>query len=152
MTETFTIIPASSKVFLVLIPMAVLFVALLALFGYITYSSRHVQFEVDDDALHLRGDLYGRKISLSHLKLAEARVVNLNENDPLRPVLRKNGAGMPGYSSGWFRLRNGEEALLFVTDRKSVIYVPTSEGYSLLLSVIEPNQFLASLRAHAKAT
>ncbi len=151
MTDTFTIIPASSKILFLVIPMAVLFVALLVLFGYITYSSRHVRFEVDDEALQLKGDLYGRKISLSQLKIDEARLVNLDQDDQLRPTLRTNGAGMPGYSSGWFRLKNGEKALLFVTDRKSVVYVPTTEGYSLLLSVSEPNRFLASLRAHTKA-
>ena len=53
---------------------------------------------------------------------------------------------MPGYRSGWFRLRDGEKALLYVTDPTRVVYVPTTEGYSVLLSVAEPDVFLSSLR------
>jgi hypothetical protein len=53
---------------------------------------------------------------------------------------------LPGYSAGWFRLRNGEKALAFVTDRQRVLYFPTWKGYSILLSVAEPDAMLAALR------
>ncbi len=58
---------------------------------------------------------------------------------------RTNGAGLPGYQAGWFRLQSGEKALVFVTDLERVVYVPTNEGYSLLLSVEEPDEFLDAL-------
>ena len=54
---------------------------------------------------------------------------------------------MPGYKSGWFKLRNGEWGLLFITNPERVALVPTSAGYSVLLSVADPQQFVAALRA-----
>jgi hypothetical protein len=55
------------------------------------------------------------------------------------------GTGLPGYQAGWFRLRNGDRALLYLTDRSKAVYVPTTEGYGVLLSPAEPEQFLAAL-------
>jgi hypothetical protein len=54
---------------------------------------------------------------------------------------------MPGYRSGWFRLANGEKALVYVTDTRRVVHVPTTAGYSLLLSVAEADQFVERLHA-----
>lgn len=45
-------------------------------------------------------------------------------------------------------LRNGEEALLYLTDRRRAVYVPTTLGYSLLLSE-QPERFVERLRAIA---
>jgi hypothetical protein len=57
------------------------------------------------------------------------------------------GTGLPGYQAGWFRLRNGEKALLDLTDRRRAVYIPTGAGYSLLLSPADPDGFLSRLRA-----
>jgi len=63
--------------------------------------------------------------------------------------VRTRGTGLPGYSAGWFRLRNGEKALCFLTDRSRLAYVPTRAGFSVLLSVLlsveRPDAFLAAL-------
>lgn len=57
------------------------------------------------------------------------------------------GTGLPGYQSGWFRLANGERALLYLTDRSKAVHVPTTLGYSLLLSPDDPDAFLSALKA-----
>jgi hypothetical protein len=64
----------------------------------------------------------------------------------LQPTRRTFGTGLPGYRSGWFRLRNGERALLYLTDEARAVYVPTTAGYSVLLSPRDPDQFVAALR------
>jgi hypothetical protein len=144
-------IPASSKVLLAIVPVLLIPVVMLVLFGYITYSCRHVRFVVDEQALHIRGDLYGRDIRLSSLKVEDAKIVDLDQDRQLHPTVRTNGAGLPGYRSGWFKLANGEKALLFMTDPRGVVYVPTSEGYSVLLSVADAEGFLAALRKHERS-
>jgi len=53
---------------------------------------------------------------------------------------------VPGYRSGWFRLANGTKALLYVTDPNKVVQVPTTAGYTVLLSVAETDQFVAQIR------
>jgi hypothetical protein len=108
------------------------------------YASRRVTFAVGPEGLTIRGDLYGRRLPREMLKVQEAKVVDLT-GSPHRPVWKTNGAGLFGYGSGWFRLANGEKALIFVTDRRRVVYLPTRKGYVLLLSVLEPVRFLAAL-------
>ena len=46
----------------------------------------------------------------------------------------------------FFTLQNGEKALVYLTKRHDVVYVPTSDGYSLLLSVEEPEAFVERLQ------
>jgi hypothetical protein len=147
--DTFSMVPASSKLLFGIIPIAIFLLALLGLFGFITYSSKHVRFEVSGQTLRIRGDLYGREMNLSDLNVAAAKAVNLNQDGQFKPTLRTNGIGLPGYRSGWFRLRNQEMALLFITNPNSVVYIPTSKGYSLLLSVPNPEAFLSSIKQHA---
>ena len=69
----------------------------------------------------------------------------LSGDSEFKPIRRTNGIGLPGYSAGWFKLANGEKALLFVTDRGKVVYMPTTDGYSVLLSTVNPEEFLESL-------
>ena len=146
MAETFPMIPATSKPFWVLIPiLVVLFAGLLVLFAYIAYSSQTVRFELSDEGLRLRGDLYGRLIPASALISEQARKLDLTENREYQPRWRTFGTGLPGYRAGWFRLRNREKALLYVTDASRVVYIPTRDNYSVLLSVAEPERFLQAL-------
>jgi hypothetical protein len=146
MQEVFPMIPGSSKPLWINGGIIIFLCALACFLGYIAYSTRHVQFVVSGGNLQIKGDLYGRNIALDKLILDQAREVDLNQERPLQPGIRTNGVGLPGYLSGWFKLRGGEKALLFVTDKKHVIYLPTRAGYSLLLSVAEPPIFLAALK------
>jgi hypothetical protein len=57
------------------------------------------------------------------------------------------GVGLPGYSSGWFRLTDQSKGLLFLTDPSRAVYLPTTDGYTLLISPAEPERFLAALKA-----
>ena len=146
MAETFPMIPATSKPFWILIPiLVVLFAGLLVLFAYIAYSSQNVRFELSDEGLRLRGDLYGRLIPASALISEQARKMDLTESREYQPRWRTFGTGLPGYRAGWFRLRNREKALLYVTDARRVVYIPTRDNYSVLLSVAEPERFLQAL-------
>lgn len=147
MKEIFPIVPASNGPLWFFAGFAILLIGLIILFGYFVYASRNTKFEIDSGQLKIRGDIYSRTIPLSALQLEKARVVNLKKEQSYQMKLRTNGAGLPGYSSGWFRLNNGEKCLAFVTDRSQVVYIPTSNGYSLLLSVEEPGAFLSALQA-----
>ncbi len=84
------------------------------------------------------------------LRVPEARVVDLSREADLQPRSRRWGTGLPGYAAGWFRLRNGERALLYVTAWSRVLYIPTSAGYVLLLSPQHPDEMLADLRHRAR--
>jgi hypothetical protein len=155
MSEVFHIIPASPRAALTWVPLLglVLIVVLgsLVLLGLSVRGSRTATFELSPAGLRLRGDLYGRKLAASQLRGGAARVVDLDQDRALRPRRRTAGTALPGYRAGWFRLANGEKALLYVTDPRQVVYVPTHAGYSLLLSVDRPAEFVERLRAIAPA-
>jgi Bacterial PH domain len=153
MTEVFHIVPATARwiwVALLAVPLVVM-VGTLALVGLSLKGSRTSTFEVRADGLLLRGDLYGRKVPASQLRGGAARVVDLDQETSLRPRGKTMGTAMPGYRSGWFKLANGEKALLYLTDMRRAVYVPTRAGYSLLLSVDRPSEFVERLRAIAPA-
>jgi Bacterial PH domain len=126
----------------VLLPLAIA-----ALLGYLAYSTRAVRFVVSDEGLRIRGDMFGRLIPRGSLRIEGAQILDLNKEPAHGPALRTFGVGMPGYSSGWFRLKDRGKGLLFLTDRSHAVYLPTTEGYTLLISPADPEAFLAALKA-----
>jgi hypothetical protein len=131
---------------------ALVLVFVIALFAAVAYSAKHVRFDLAPEGLRIRGDMYGRLVPAESLVPSEAREINLDGDSPYELAVRTNGIGLPGYKSGWFRLSNGEKALVFLTDTSRVVYIPTMEGYSLLLSPGDPAAFIAGLRTNSSAT
>lgn len=147
MNQVFKIIPAPAKALWLLGLFALIMAAVICLMGYVAYSSRHIQFELSDTELRIKGGLYGRSIPVKSLIVDRSQKIDMNRDSVYHPTRRTNGTGLPGYRSGWFKLRNGEKALLFVTQSRDVVYLPTTDGYSLLMSVQEPDRFLRSLNS-----
>ncbi len=145
MSDVFQLVPASDKTLWVLGGIAFLLIGILCLLGHVAYSSRHIRFEISPEGLVISDRLYGRTISVESLVVEEAKRVDLSGVSEYRLRIRTNGVGLPGYRAGWFRLQSGEKALVFVTDLERVVYVPTREGYSVLLSVVAPEEFLEAL-------
>ena len=135
--KTFPIIPGSSGPVWFFVGFLVFMLAMTALMGWISLSSRTVRFEVSKEGLRIAGGMYGRTIPVRSLHLSESRNLDLSRDKEFAPTLRTNGAGLPGYLAGWFRLQNGEKSLLFVTDRSRLFYCPTGDGYSVMLSVAD---------------
>jgi hypothetical protein len=109
-------------------------------------ASRKVKFELSDGSLRIKGDLYGRTIPISDLRIAEASIIDMKTHPTFGRMLRINGVGLPNYLSGWFRPKGGGRALLFVTDQTRVVAVPTTAGYELLVSPAAPEAFLTTLQ------
>ena len=150
MVESFAIVPSTSRVLWVFVGviLAILIGAALLLVAT-ARGARSSSFEISDAGLHLRGDLYGRMIAAGALRGGATRIVDLANTPELRPRWRTVGTAFPTYRAGWFRLRNGEKALLYLTDTRRAVYVPTTQGYSLLLSPQQPERFVERLRAVA---
>ncbi|HXI65250.1 MAG TPA: PH domain-containing protein [Gemmatimonadales bacterium] len=144
--STFPIAPATSRYIWFLIPALILLIGAAVLLVASVRGAHASTFEVGPDGLRLRGDLWGRLIPRAELRVDLARRVDLTQEEGLRPKSRRMGTALPGYQAGWFRLRNGEKALLYLTDRTRAVYVPTTAGYVLLLSPVDPDGFLSRLR------
>jgi hypothetical protein len=146
MRHVFAIVPAGAGPLWFFAGLSALLLCLVLLFGWIAWSSRHATFTVSPAGLRLTGDLWGRHIPARALQVELARPVDLEREAPLRPTSRRMGTGLPGFASGWFRLANGDKALIYLTDRRRVAYVPTTEGYVVMVSVAEPERLVAALR------
>ena len=144
--EVFSISPASAKPLWFLAIITLILTLVLAVLVYTGYSSLNSRVEITSDRLRLVGDFWGRSIPLESLEVSEARLVDLNRGSAYSLQRRTLGTGLPGYASGWFRLRNGEKALVYLTRSDRIIYVPTSLGYALMLSVEQPEKFIATLQ------
>jgi hypothetical protein len=139
--------PGVGRLRLVLIGIPLLAAAATAAIGI---GSRRVVFEVTPDDLRIRGDLFGRRIPRESLATSEARVVNIARGPDRLTLVRTFGVGLPGYLSGWCRsFRPRGRHLVFLTDRTRVVRIPTTEGYTLLLSPADPESLLQTLGAPA---
>jgi hypothetical protein len=144
--QVFTIAAPGVRPFWVLLPVAIgLALAAAALF-FVSLGARSARFEVSPAGLRLRGDFYGRSIPADDLVLQNVRRVDFARSPELEPRRRTMGTGLPGYQAGWFRLASGDTALLYLTDRAKAVYLPTTNGYSLIVSPDDPEGFMAALR------
>ena len=146
--DIFAISPASPKPLWILGTICILLAIILAALAYTAFSSRYSRVEVDSNRIKLVGDFWGREIPIHRLNISDARILDLSANPDYAPKRRTFGTGLPGYASGWFRLRNGEKALVYLTRRHDVVYLPTSDSYSLLLSVETPQGFINKLQQY----
>jgi PH (Pleckstrin Homology) domain-containing protein len=144
--EVFNIAVADTKMLwlICLIPLGVL-VLVGTILGASINGARNSTFEVSSEGLRIRGDWYGRMIPASQLVPGTARRVDLALSPELTPGRRTMGTGLPGYQAGWFRLRNGDRALLYLTDRSKAVYVQTTDGYGVMISPSEPEKLVAAL-------
>jgi Bacterial PH domain len=147
MREIFPMIPpATNTVTWIMVAVTALMGGLALLFTYFALTMGKASFEVSSEGLRLRGDLYGRLIPAQSLQVEQAQIVNLNHDASHQLKLRTMGTSVPGHQAGWFRLNNGEKALVYLTDRSRVVYLPTRNGYSVMLSTPQPEAFLAALQ------
>ena len=150
MERVFGIIPSSSGPYTTIwvISVAVIVVLLLvaAMFISTGYQSRHLKFTVNDEGLRIHPGQYSRFIPWGDINTAGVKVMNLNVETEYQPKWRTNGAGLPGFASGWFKLANKEKALVFLTDRNRVVYIPTNKDYAVLLSVQEAEELAGVLQ------
>ena len=47
-------------------------------------------------------------------------------------------------------MHSGEKALVYMTDRTRAVYVPTTAGYSVLVSPADPEAFVSAVRGMAQ--
>ncbi len=155
MSETFAIAPASSKALYFLVPVivfafAALSVALVAL-GSAAFATTRTRFEVSTDGLHIRGGevMWKSFVPRAALDARSARRVDFQREPELRPTRRTMGTALPGYAGGWFRLENGQKALVYLTDRTNAVLIPTRENYVVLVSPQDPDGLVRALHAQA---
>jgi len=99
MPEVVHIIPASPRAAFILVPLfGLAFLVLIGTVALVALSlkgSQTATFELSGDGLRVRGDLYGRRLSASQLRGGAARVVDLEQEQTLRPRWKTIGTAYP---------------------------------------------------------
>jgi hypothetical protein len=126
--------------FIIIIIPVVFFVLL------ITYIfSNYARYEITSNSLRLYG-LYGKNIKRELIIKESIKIINLDEKSDYIPVLRTNGIGFPGYSEGWFRLKNREKALVLIRGKtKKAVYIQTRKNFSIILGSENPEVLVKSI-------
>ena len=127
---------------------AMLAIALLLgpVWGVLDWALRRQHLALGKDGLTLTTSFYKRTLPLGSLKLDHARVITLDEHIDFKPRLKTNGTSLPGIKSGWFRLANGNKALVSIRSNGPLLWLPTGEGYDLLLEPVDAHQLIDHLR------
>ena len=149
MKEVFPLISPGNTALWVILALAAVLAAAVAILLVLAVTLRHGAVEVSAEGLRLRVPLYGRQLPMRALLLDTARPVNLTAEHDLGLEWRTNGIGLPRYQVGWFKLRNGDKALAAITDPERVALIPSREGFSLLVSVGDPQHLVDALRRFA---
>lgn len=142
----------SSRVSLVILVLALV---VLGAFAYqaICYALGRVRIVLGDRTLRIDGDmLFGRAVAWDRIERGSARAVDLAREPEMQPTVRLFGIGMPGYRAGWFRLSNGETALMFLTDETQAVTVRTRDAYRLIVSSAATLDLVVAMQRHEPAS
>jgi len=110
--------------------------------------SRH-RIEWEGDRLNVLTSFYKQSYQRQDLQIDAASIVNLESDKEHRPFLKTNGYALPGFRSGWFRLRNRQSAFCAMAAGKQVLMLPTNKGHCLMLGISNPKKVLADLKQWA---
>ncbi len=116
------------------------------LFILFYFRSQNSKIVLSGTELQIFGDLTNFKTKLENLELQNAKIINLKLEHSLHATLRTWGVGLPKYATGWFLLKNQQTGFLFVTDDTEVVHIPTKDHQNLLLSLENPESFVAALK------
>lgn len=106
---------------------------------------RRVGARIDGDRLCIDCGIGRGDFALADLAAHGLEEIELAKHPRYRPRLRTWGIGLPGLSSGWFRLRNGDKALCILTDRRKASMLRATDGTRILLSLADPRPLRESL-------
>lgn len=104
---------------------------------------------VSSSGVTIENSWFDRTVPLADIRLADVQVVDAVQDSKFATKWRLFGFGIPGHRSGWYRLENGEKAMVILSHGDRAVYVPTNDGYSLLLQADDPSAFADSLRQAA---
>lgn len=108
--------------------------------GGVMFYMRNTTASVSDGFLHIRTLFYGRSIPLDEINIDGIRQLDLNTDTAYNISVRTNGISLPNYQIGWMRLQNGNRALVYLTDKSSVVLIPTRD-FDILISLDDFDSF-----------
>ena len=135
-------IPEVRSEYHITLPVGILVLAILL--GLATFSRRR-RIELSEHELIIAATIYTRKLPRSQIKLAEARILNLQEHPELKPLLKTNGYAIPGFQAGYFRSRKWKKMFCLITNPRVLLLPLTDSEQVIAISPERPQQLLEAL-------
>lgn len=125
-------------------PIAIIVYSLVGVVGLgLILSMKHSKVEISDRELILRGSIYKRVIQLRDID--RSTITAHDEHSKPALGLRSNGVGLPGYSAGWFRTRNGVRTFAVYGGGQYVSF-RTRDGVHHVVGVVDGEQLTTRLK------
>lgn len=134
---------------LTLLPAGIALLAALSVWWFSLHAINRRRVVLVGNSIEVTTLMARERVALAELDLTRARVADLDERTELQPLLKLWGAGLPGFRSGWFLLRNRRRALLATAGGRRVLWLPTQRRFDLLLDLQQPQAALDALRERA---
>jgi hypothetical protein len=122
-----------------------------AAYGALVLLMRRHRLHLDAGGLEIATTFYRRRLAWGDLRLDAARVIAIDERPELKPALKSNGVGLPGFRSGWFRSRKLGRQFVATSGGSKLLWLPTRLGYDVLLQPRQPAAVLEAIQALAAA-
>ncbi|MEP6632657.1 MAG: hypothetical protein ABJA62_00450 [Luteimonas sp.] len=118
--------------------------------AFLSFAVRRNGIALDSHSIAITAAMRTKRVPLSALSLDEARVVELDERNDLRPFIKTGSVSFPGFHGGSFRLRNRCKAWVATVGGSKALRIPTRDDYDLLLQLRQPQALLDRLRDMAR--
>jgi hypothetical protein len=125
-------------ILVIVIPLTILTIGIMS-------SLKNTTLTLTEEELIIKSAFYGRKIPLENIMIDGIKAISLDEDTDYDLAMRTNGTALSQYKSGWFRLKNHEKALVFITDKNSVALIPTKD-FLLLFSMDNIDEFINKIK------
>jgi uncharacterized protein YneF (UPF0154 family) len=140
-----TITQPKGNVYITPIILIIVLLVVIGLMIGIIFTIKNTNISIKDREIRINSFIYGRKISIEDVLVNEVQTINLKQNDEYNISVRTNGIGLPNFSSGWMKLKNGKKALVYLTNRENVLLIPT-KNFEVLFSMERTNEFIDKIK------
>jgi len=117
-----------------------------ALFVWLLVRQSGSTLEVTEEVLMLNVPWYARRVAMADIDMDRVRLLSEAEAGGWQLKWRTNGIGFPGFQVGWFSSENREKVLAARTQGQAVL-IPTTKGFTLLVSLEDPEAFVNRMRS-----
>ena len=122
----------------------ILVTSVFALIVLMVVTSTRSTLSLENGMLTIDSLIYKTKLPLSSIDKENVKAINMYDEN-LTITLRTNGIGLPHAQIGWFR-GSGGKYKLYLTDKTSVVSIPTTEGYTILFSSKDAEQIVKIIK------
>ena len=117
---------------------------LILVFSWLWYQGQSANITLNMTQFSLNVPFYGTTMPRSDILVTGVRVWDAEQEPELKPDIRSNGFDVPGFQLGWYRLNDGQKALV-VAGQGQWLVIPTRQEYIIMITTEDPERLLKAI-------